>query len=289
MTMRLSRRLHKIVLSVLWIVLLAGPMLVLNVGVTTSSTADLGIVTGPQKLAADLDPGGNSGSWKSAVVVGISNYQTFMDNNYAKNAAAEWVKFLDDDYYIDWYGGPGDISMGYPDQRATEKNIRDKIKWYAGIMTPGDTFVLVLAGYAGAGMGEGIAFACYEFFGVFNGNYYDSEIASDLARFRDGVNIFVFLDFDQADKVGPNIMGIHNKGYIYCAAARGFYLESSTYQCTLWTYHFLVNNLAKHRTWSMEYTFDIAKQGTFYYYPGSPYEPQEFDGSGLWEFRLYAS
>jgi hypothetical protein len=224
---------------------------------------------------------------KYAVIVGISDYASISDLSYCDEDATDFYNFLAPKSYECKVYGDGHTS-NYPryDGTATEAKVRSVIQSLAAHAKAGDTVCFITSGH-GSGDGNGESFLCmYDCSGSV-GCYYDHELAADIALFASGVNIFIFIDHCYSGGMGPELMSLSNKAYIYCTTIcteDGYGYDDSSHLNGAWTYEFLEKYLSVNPTWSMETTFDAAA-ATYPHTGGDA--PMEFDGNTGSYFYLY--
>jgi len=224
---------------------------------------------------------------KYAVIVGISDYASISDLSYCDEDATDFYNFLAPKGYECKIFGDGHTA-DYPrhDGTATESCVCATIQFLAAHAKAGDIVCFITSGH-GSGDGNGESYLCmYDCSGSV-GCYYDHELAADIALFASGVNIFVFIDHCYSGGMGPELMSLSNKAYIYCTTtctADGYGYDDSSHQNGAWTYEFLEKYLVGHPTWSMESTYDSAS-ATYPHTGGDAC--MEFDGNTASYFYLY--
>jgi hypothetical protein len=246
--------------------------------------------TGPYDLTVTLtedtppEPWGDSG--KYAIIVGISDYGYISDLNYCDEDATDWYYQLNGLGYECRVYGDGHVS-DYPryDGKATESVVRNAMQELAAHAQPGDTVCFITSGH-GSGDKQGSSYLCMWDCSGSAGCYYDTELAADVGQFASGVNVFVFIDHCYSGGMGPELMGLSNSAYIYCATTcteDGYGWDSGANQNGLWTYYFLDYSWQSYYGGdagdNMEKVFDYAHDNYPYQAPSGD-EPQEFDGSG---------
>jgi hypothetical protein len=255
--------------------------------------------SGAYQLTVTLNTGGGGGTgdWgtggKYAIIMGISNYQSISDLSYCDEDALDWYNFLagkgyechvfyDGSYTSNSFTSiPAANKIGY----GTEANVRSAIQGLAAHAVSGDSVAYVTSGH-GSGTGTGSSYLCMYDCSGSAGCYYDTEIASDLSQFANGVKIFVFVDHCYSGGLGPEVMALSNNDYIYMTTtctANGYGYDDSAHHNGAWTYYFLENYLVSHSTSSMEAVFDATAPG--YPYTGGD-APMEFDGLTSSSFYL---
>jgi hypothetical protein len=240
--------------------------------------------------------GGGSLAWgtggKYAIIVGISNYASISDLSYCDEDALDWYNFLTGQGYEVkvFYDGsytsnsftsiPTSTGAGSSGKiaYATEANVRAAIQGLAAHAVAGNSVAFVTSGH-GSGDGSGSSYLCMYDCSGSTGCYYDTELAADFALFASGVKVFIFVDHCYSGGLGPEIMALLNKAYIYMTTtctANGYGYDDSSHSNGAWTYYFLEAQLVSHPTYSMEQIYDLAAPG--YPYTGGD-APMEFDGN----------
>jgi hypothetical protein len=240
--------------------------------------------------------GGTTSAWgtggKYAIVVGISNYQSISDLSYCDEDAYDWYQYLtgkgyevhvfyDGSYTSNSFknlptssgaGSSGKVNY------ATEANVRAAMQGLADHAQSGDSVAFITSGH-GSGTGTGSSYLCMYDCSGSAGCYYDTEIASDMSGFASGVKIFVFIDHCYSGGIGPELMNLAIKSYIYCTTtctANGYGYDDPTHSNGAWTYEFLERYLVGSPNSSMESIYDQASAS----YPHTGGDAcMEFDGN----------
>jgi hypothetical protein len=248
--------------------------------------------TGSYELTVTLSIAEPPAAWgnggKYAIIVGISDYASISDLSYCDEDATDWYNYLISMGYECRVYGDGHTA-NYPrhDGKATEAVVRAAIQGLAAHAQVGDTVCYITSGH-GSGDGKGSSFLCMWDCSGSVGCYYDTEIAADIGLFAAGVKIQIFIDHCYSGGIGPELMGLSNKQYIYCSTtctANGYGYDDSQHLNGMWTYWFLEAYLVGHPTASMEVAFDWASAN----YPKQPPSgdaPMEFDGNTASYFYL---
>ncbi len=236
---------------------------------------------------------GNGG--KYAIVIGISDYRSISDLNYADDDAKDWYNFLKDKgFEVHVYGDPHTDNYPRYDGLATEANVRAAIQGLAEHAKAGDIVVITSSGHGGADETNGwyysgggatndvTSFLCmYDSASGTNGNYYDSEMASDLNRFASGVKITIVLDHCHSGGFGPDLMNSDNAQYILLlttATGNGYGYDESDYQNGKFTYWLLQAFSNGQTTWEGAFNWILVK-GRYLPVQNEADMPQMFDGN----------
>jgi len=233
-------------------------------------------------------PWGTGG--KYAIIVGISDYASISDLSYCDEDATDFYNKLNPmGYEIRVYGDGHTANYPRHDGKATEATVRAQIQGLAAIAKAGDTVCFITSGH-GSGDGNGNSYLCmYDCSGSV-GCYYDTELAADIGLFAAGVNIFIFIDHCYSGGMGPELMALSNKAYIYVTTTcteDGYGYDDSTHLNGAWTYEFLektwigVYGGAVHQTMESIYT----KAASTYPHTGGD-ACMQFDGNAGAYFYL---
>jgi hypothetical protein len=185
-------------------------------------------------------PWGTGG--KYAIIVGISDYASISDLSFCDEDATDFYNKLNPmGYEMRVYGDGHTANYPRHDGKATEATVRAQIQGLAAVAKAGDTVCFITSGH-GSGDGNGESYLCmYDCSGSV-GCYYDHELAADIGLFAAGVNIFIFIDHCYSGGMGPELMSLSNKGYIYCTTTcteNGYGYDDSASSNGAWTYEFL--------------------------------------------------
>jgi hypothetical protein len=244
-------------------------------------TVTLSAATPPQ-------PWGTGG--KYAIIVGISDYSAINDLSYCDEDATDFYNKINPMGYECRVYGDGHTA-DYPrhDGKATEATVRSAIQGLAAHAVAGDTVVFVTSGH-GSGDGNGESYLCMWDCSVSTGCYYDHELAADIGLFAAGVNIFILIDHCYSGGMGPELMALSNKAYIYCTTTcteNGYGYDDSAHANGAWTYEFLEKTWigfyggAVHQTMESIYT----KAASTYPHTGGD-ACMQFDGNTAAYFYL---
>ena len=249
-------------------------------------------------VTVTYDNGGGS-SWgnggKYAIVVGISDYQSINDLQYADDDAADWYNFLvDHGFEVHVYGDTHTSNYPRYDGLATEANVRAAIQELAAHAQSGDEVVIASSGHGGADETNGwyysgggptndvTSFLCmYDSSSGTNGNYYDSEMVSDLNRFASGVKITIILDHCHSGGFGPDVMASDNAQYILLlttATGNGYGYDDSDHQNGKFTYWLLQAFANGETTWEGAFNW-ILHDKRYLPVDNDADMPQKFDGN----------
>jgi hypothetical protein len=185
-------------------------------------------------------PWGTGG--KYAIIVGISDYASINDLSFCDEDATDvYNKVNAMGYECRVYGDGHTANYPRHDGKATEAIVRAQIQGLAAIAKAGDTVVFATSGH-GSGDGNGESYLCmYDCSGSV-GCYYDHELAADIGLFVAGVNVFIIIDHCYSGGMGPELMALSNKAYIYCTTTctdNGYGYDDPTANNGAWTYEFL--------------------------------------------------
>jgi len=202
--------------------------------------------TGAYSLTVTLSAATPPAPWgtggKYAIVVGISDYASISDLSFCDEDATDFYNQLNPmGYEIRVYGDGHTANYPRHDGTATEATVRAQIQGLAAVAKAGDTVCFITSGH-GSGDGNGESFLCmYDCSGSV-GCYYDHELAADIGLFVAGVNIFIFIDHCYSGGMGPELMALSNKAYIYCTTTcteDGYGYDDTASNNGAWTYEFL--------------------------------------------------
>jgi hypothetical protein len=234
--------------------------------------------------------GGGGGDWgtggKYAIIVGISDYASINDLSFCDEDATDWYNFMVSKGYECRVYGDGHTA-NYPrhDGTATEATVRAAIQGLATHAVSGDEVAFITSGH-GSGDGAGSSYLCMYDCSGSTGCYYDTEIAADLDNFVAGVNIFVFIDHCYSGGIGPELMSMSNKAYVYCTTtctANGYGYDDSAHSNGAWTYYYLEAQWVPNPSRSAEANYDVA-QPTYPHTGGDAC--MEFDGNTSASFYI---
>jgi hypothetical protein len=185
-------------------------------------------------------PWGTGG--KYAIIVGISDYSAINDLSFCDEDATDFYnKIYPMGYECRVYGDGHTADYPRHDGKATEAIVRGAIQGLAAHAVAGDTVVFVTSGH-GSGDGNGESYLCMWDCSGSAGCYYDHELAADIGLFAAGVNVFILIDHCYSGGMGPELMALGNKAYIYCTTtctADGYGYDDSAHSNGAWTYEFL--------------------------------------------------
>jgi hypothetical protein len=250
-------------------------------------------------LTVTITYGGGSGSWgtggKYAIVIGISDYQSISDLNFCDEDAWDWYNFLTGEgYEVHVYGDNHQTNYPRYDGLATEATVRTAIQELAAHAQAGDQVVITTSGHGGADETNGwyysgggatndvTAFLCmYDSSGGSTGNYYESELMSDLGGFTSGVQITMIVDHCHSGGFIPNIQALSNSGDILFQATctgNGYGYDEPSFSNGKFSYWMLQAFSNGQTTW--ESAFDwIMVSGRYLPVDNAADNPQEFDGN----------
>jgi hypothetical protein len=185
-------------------------------------------------------PWGTGG--KYAIIVGISDYASINDLSFCDEDATDFYnKLAPMGYECRVYGDGHTANYPRHDGKATEATVRAQIQGLAAIAKAGDTVCFITSGH-GSGDGNGESYLCmYDCSGSV-GCYYDHELAADIGLFAAGVNVFILIDHCYSGGMGPELMALGNKAYIFLTTtctANGYGYDDPTANNGAWTYEFL--------------------------------------------------
>jgi hypothetical protein len=244
---------------------------------------------GTYQLTVTITYGGSTG-WgtggKYAIIVGISDYASINDLSFCDEDATDWYNFMVSKGYECRVYGDGHTA-NYPrhDGTATEATVRAAIQGLATHAVSGDEVAFITSGH-GSGDGAGSSYLCMYDCSGSTGCYYDTEIAADLDNFVAGVNIFVFIDHCYSGGIGPELMSMSNKAYVYCTTtctANGYGYDDSAHSNGAWTYYYLEAQWVPNPSRSAEANYDVA-QPTYPHTGGDAC--MEFDGNTSASFYI---
>jgi hypothetical protein len=227
---------------------------------------------------------------KYAIIVGISDYGYINDLSYCDEDATDYYNQLTAMGYECHVYGDGHTA-NYPAYhgKATESVVRSAMQGLAAHAQAGNTVCFITSGH-GSGDGAGSSYLCMWDCSGSAGCYYDTEIAADIGLFASGVNIFVFIDHCYSGGIGPELMALSIKSYIYCTTtctANGYGYDDSSHLNGAWTYWFLEYAWQTYYSnvyhTAMESIYTIAKNN--YPYTGGD-APMYFDGNTGTSFYL---
>jgi hypothetical protein len=185
-------------------------------------------------------PWGTGG--KYAILVGISDYSAINDLSFCDEDATDFYnKIYPMGYECRVYGDGHTADYPRHDGKATEAIVRGAIQGLAAHAVAGDTVVFVTSGH-GSGDGNGESYLCMWDCSGSAGCYYDHELAADIGLFAAGVNVFILIDHCYSGGMGPELMALGNKAYIYCTTTcteNGYGYDDSAHSNGAWTYEFL--------------------------------------------------
>jgi hypothetical protein len=185
-------------------------------------------------------PWGTGG--KYAIIVGISDYSAINDLSFCDEDATDFYnKIYPMGYECRVYGDGHTADYPRHDGKATEAIVRGAIQGLAAHAVAGDTVVFVTSGH-GSGDGNGESYLCMWDCSGSAGCYYDHELAADIGLFAAGVNVFILIDHCYSGGMGPELMALGNKAYIYCTTTcteNGYGYDDSAHSNGAWTYEFL--------------------------------------------------
>lgn len=256
--------------------------------------------TGPYQLTVTITYGGGGGDdWgtggKYAIVIGISDYQSISDLSYCDEDATDWYNFLTGKgYEVHVYGDSH--SSNYPryDGLATESNVRAAVQGLAAHAQPGDSVAIMTSGHGGADETNGwyysgggeyntvTSFLCmYDSSSGSSGNYYESEIVSDLGLFSAGVKITLAVDHCHSGGIGPNVAGLSIYSSILMlttCSGNGYGYDEPTYQNGKFTYWLLQAFSSGQTSWEGAFSW-IMNTGRYLPVDNAADNPQIFDGN----------
>lgn len=247
--------------------------------------------SGPYTLTVTLTySGGGGGDGKYAVIVGISDYAYISDLSYCDEDATDWYNKLNPMGYSCKVYGDGHTS-NYPrhDGYATESNVRAAIQSLASTCVAGDTVCFITSGH-GSGNGYGSSYLCMYDCSGSQGCYYDTEIAADFDNFAMGVKIFIFIDHCYSGGIGPELMAMPNKAYVFCTTTctqDGYGYDDPSHQNGAWTYYYLQYSWINHYGGSSSVAHESIFSYADSYYPHTGGDnPMKFDGNTGASFYL---
>lgn len=231
-------------------------------------------------VIVDNDGGGTGDGivMRHAVTVGINDYQTINDLEYAVNDADDWAGYLEQlQYSIDIL----------TDSQATEAAITGKISSLISDADADDILVFVFSGHGDKDR-DSHALCTYEnTFDNAQGALYDYELKELFAPAT--CKVFIFLDSCYSGGMNE-IMENPNSENLYMSTTcgpSGYGYDASLYQNGLWTYWFeeagLEQQFGSDPTTTMEDCFEWASAR--YPYRGQD-APVEFDGDTTTFFTL---
>jgi hypothetical protein len=239
--------------------------------------------SGSYQLTVTLTTGGGGTGWgtggKYAIIVGISDYASINDLSFCDEDATDWYNFMvSKGYECHVYGDGHTANFPRHDGTATEATVRAAIQALATHAVSGDEVAFITSGH-GSGDGAGSSYLCMYDCSGSTGCYYDTEIAADLDNFVSGVNIFVFIDHCYSGGIGPELMNMPNKAYVYCTTtctANGYGYDDPDHSNGAWTYYFMEAQWQPNPSRSAEANYDVA-QPTYPHTGGDAC--MEFDGN----------
>jgi hypothetical protein len=193
-------------------------------------------------LSAAIPPAPWGTGGKYAIIVGISDYASINDLSFCDEDATDFYNKLNPmGYECRVYGDGHTADYPIHNGKATEATVRAQIQGLAAVAKAGDTVCFITSGH-GSGDGNGESYLCmYDCSGSV-GCYYDHELAADIGLFVAGVNIFILIDHCYSGGMGPELMALSNKGYIYCTTTcteDGYGYDDTASSNGAWTYEFL--------------------------------------------------
>jgi hypothetical protein len=243
--------------------------------------------SGAYQLTVTITYGSSGSGWgtggKYAVIVGISDYASISDLSYCDEDATDWYNFLTaKGYECHVYGDGHTANFPRYDGLATEATVRAAIQGLAAHAVSGNSVAFITSGH-GSGTGTGSSYLCMHDCSGSAGCYYDTELASDIDRFVSGVKVFVFIDHCYSGGMGPELMNLDTKSYIYCTTtctANGYGYDDSTHHNGAWTYYFLDYGWIQHYSSSASTALEtiFTYSSAAYPYTGGD-APMQFDGN----------
>jgi len=185
-------------------------------------------------------PWGTGG--KYAIIVGISDYASINDLSFCDEDATDFYnKLYPMGYECRVYGDGHTANYPRHDGKATEATVRAQIQGLAAVAKAGDTVCFITSGH-GSGDGNGESYLCMYDCSGSTGCYYDHELAADIGLFAAGVNVFILIDHCYSGGMGPELMALGNKAYIFLTTtctADGYGYDDAQANNGAWTYEFL--------------------------------------------------
>ena len=253
----------------------------IKVRLTTDSSITAYGFTVDKKETAALAPPSTPTAKKYAVVVGINDYATINDLNFAVNDALDWKNYLVGKGYT--------INSFLTDSQARENNIKAAIANVIATADNNSTVVFAFSGHGAKSDEVGLAagrfvICCHDSGSGSTGNITDTELQGAFSGF--GGKLFIFLDSCRSGGMNEAVSSDSNKVNRYMTTtcgANGYGYDEPNYQNGAWTYWYLEKGLVGQKFTAAEPTFTWALKN--YPYSGDD-APLQFDGNTADNFNM---